>query len=173
MPAGSFHNGIVGGKIVRVSLGQDLPGGVQILPVVGVDILAVVCFDPVMPLFRQNHIRFQEETLDFFLGQDAFFFAANVPPREISPVMAQADVIRIQMIDTPIEPSQLTEGFILFTDVPPGIIVGIGQSRADGAANLHRQIHPHIRHGIRLVGGNNDGDVLQLFLLFGNRHGVM
>ena len=78
--------------------------------------------------------------------------------------MAQANVFRVQMIPAPIQPGQFTKGFILFADIPPGIIADIGQSRADGAANLYRQVHLHIRHGIGLVGGNNDSDFFQVFL---------
>ena len=54
MPGAPLHHAVIRRQIIRTALGEDSAGRLKVLRVVGVDVLGLVCLDPVVPLHRQD-----------------------------------------------------------------------------------------------------------------------
>ena len=63
VPAGTPHNGGIGWQIGRVAVGQDLLHHVQIFFVMGMNVLRIGHFDPVIAPFGQDDRRFFQRSM--------------------------------------------------------------------------------------------------------------
>ena len=153
------HAAVEGRKVFRSNPFQDFPGCVQILFVVGVDVLGVVGLDKIVALPGQHHSRVFQNGPQVIPRKDPGLSGPKGFPREIPAVMAQAQVVAVQVLPGPVKGGKLAEGFVLFRYMPPRIVVEHIRNRVcmQSGACLHILIDAVIALPIGLVAGHHDG----------------
>lgn len=103
MVIGLLHNGIECLEILRILALNDLPGKIKIFLVMGVSILAVVCFDPVMSGFRKEDVCCFEVFLDFCYSDDPVcLFLPPLAVGKVSAIMDETDIISVYVLPCPV-----------------------------------------------------------------------
>ena len=68
------------------------------------------------------------------------FHTEFVDPPEIPPIMAQSDILALQVLPGPVQPGELAEVGVFGGNVVPGVVSGESQWGLPRRANVERQV---------------------------------
>lgn len=161
MPRCGFQVSVESRQVLGIQSGDNGPGLVQVLFVMGVGVMVAECFYIIVPLFRQDDVRGLQQLFRFFCGEHRlkgglpFFLSLKMPA-----IVRQADVVGVQILPAPVQTRQLAVIGIEMGDVVSFVI----PLKADGipaeGAHLHWQVHGVIGDSIGFVCGCDDFDQL-------------
>lgn len=163
MELSPVHDGGKSIGIARIFLSDDLLRLVQVLLIVGVLILAADGLDVVIPLFRQDDIVLLQEPFVVFPMENGFLLLLNVLRMgllaEIPAIMAEPDILAVQILPGPVKPRELAEMGILCGNIVSGVVWGVAERFFALCADLKREVDRIIRHPIFFVSGDEDLNV--------------
>ena len=122
--------------------------------------------DVIVPTGRDQDAVFLEQALCLFPGQDGLvqvLCLRLLRRAEVTAVMDESQMVRLQVFPGPVETGQFTEVRILSRDIVPGVVfqetevdgVPVGVFIA-GRAHLYRDIDRVVRHAVLLVRSDDD-----------------
>ena len=142
------------GQVLGAFARNDGAGHLQILLVMGVDILGVVRLNKIVALLRQDDVRRSQNAAELLMADDTRLLvrkAAFAAAGKIAAVMHDTDIIGIDVVRRPVQARQLAEICVALRDIVAGIIADIAAGRVDGMAHLYRKVHRVIRHPVRFM----------------------
>ena len=151
---GLGHIQVIRGQVLGAFARNDGAGHLQILLVMGVDILGVVRLNKIVALLRQDDVRRSQNAAELLMADDTRLLvrkAAFAAAGKIAAVMHDADIIGIDVVRRPVQARQLAEICVALRDIVAGIIADIAAGRVDGMAHLYRKVHRVIRHPVRFM----------------------
>lgn len=144
MELSPVHDGGKSIGVARILLGDDPLCLVQVLFVMGMLVLAADGLDVVVPLLRKDDIVLLQEPLIVSPMEDGFLLLLDILRMgflaEIPPIMAEPDILAVQILPCPIKPRKLAEMGISGRDVVSGVVRGV----AEGWFSLRADLEWHI-----------------------------
>ena len=150
---GLGHIQVVGGQVLGTFAGDDGPGDLQVLLVVGMDVLGVVGLDIIVPLLGQNDVGGGQDAAQLLMPDDPLPLGgeAVLAAGEVAAVVDKADVVGVDVLPGPVQAGEFAEIPVAVGDVFAGVVAHIADVRVDGMAHLYRQIHGIVRHPVGLM----------------------
>lgn len=127
------HDGSESSAVLGIFFGNDGFHFVKVFFVMGVFVLAAHSFDVIVPLYGQDHIILAQQLFVIGTAEDGGLFLFQVvrmdPVSKVPTVMAQADIVALQILPGPVQPGQFAVMGILRRNVVPGIIRRISRNK--------------------------------------------
>ena len=105
------------GAVVGVFFGYNLFSLVQVFFEMGVFVLAADGFYIVVALYGHDDVVLAQQPFIVRTAEDGFFFLLHIVcmdlPPEIPPIMAQSDILALQVLPGPVQPGELAEVGVL------------------------------------------------------------
>ena len=151
MPGAARHHAVKHTLLPRMQPRKRRPHLPQILLVVRMGILREICFQPVVPLFRQKNIRRVKQGQQLRARQNALLRTACPAEGEVPPIMAQAVPVRIHIVRHPVQHRQFAVAAVLRADIFARVVAHQPQRRMNRRPRLNRRIQRICRQRVLFV----------------------
>ena len=136
---------------------------IQVFFEMGVFVLAAYRLNIVVSLFWKDNVVLSEKSLVVFPVKNGLFLLFHVLcmdfPAEVSPVMAEAYIITVQVFPCPVEAGELTVIRIFRRYVIPCVIWCITKGRLAFGAYLQGKVHIIRGHPVGFMSSNENFDI--------------
>lgn len=175
-----LHDFIKGIKVPGIFFFYNLAGFVEMLDVMRVIVVRIERLDKIVALPWHKHFVSAEHRLQLIIGQNMIEYVApdagflRSAPAEIPAVVHESDIIRVDVLPSPVQSRQLAEMRISTRDVIADVVLEIAEIEftaglilRNGRAHLERQINRVTRHTVNLMRRDDDlrGELILMSVL--------